>query len=41
MKLARKVVIVTGGSHGIGKATAKLFAQEGAILALDGRVAAK
>ena len=30
MELKNKVVIVTGGSSGIGEATAMLFAKEGA-----------
>ena len=29
-KLKNKIAIVTGGNSGIGEATAKLFAQEGA-----------
>lgn len=34
MKLARKVVIVSGGSQGIGEAIARLYAQEGARVAV-------
>lgn len=34
MKLQDKVVLITGGSRGIGRATARLFAAEGANIAL-------
>ena len=36
-RLDRKVAVITGATSGIGEATARWFASEGALLVISGR----